>query len=155
MLNTDSQTNTRLHRAAQLLLLVVAAVWGATFFMIKDATKDFSVLAFLALRFLLITVIMLPLIVPLRRLPTLQEWRWGLPAGLFLTFGYVFQTFAMRVIGSGRTGFITGLYVVIVPFLALILLRHRITRRIGIGTALALMRRGQRPSGMYWRSCAP
>jgi drug/metabolite transporter (DMT)-like permease len=127
------------HLVADALLMTVAAIWGATFFMIKDATQNFPVLGFLALRFLLITVIMLPLVIPLRRFPTRQEWKWGILAGFPLMLGYVMQTFAMRTIGSGRTGFITGMYVVIVPFLALILLRHRITRRVGIGTLLALV----------------
>lgn len=129
----------RLHTLAYILLLTVAAIWGATFFMIKDATQTFPVLGFLAVRFSLITVIMLPLVIPLRRFPTRAEWKWGLLAGVFLMLGYIFQTFAMRTIGSGRTGFITGLYVIFVPFLAFILLRHRITRRIWIGTLLALV----------------
>jgi drug/metabolite transporter (DMT)-like permease len=126
------------HATAQLVLTGVAAIWGATFFMIKDVTAQFPVTGFLALRFSLITLVMLPIAAGARRFPRRAEWGWGLLAGLCLTFGYVGQTFAMRLIDSGRTGFITGLYVVIVPFLALLLLRTRIQRRIWAGTALAL-----------------
>lgn len=122
------------HLTAQVLLGGVAAIWGATFFMVKDATASFPVMGFLTLRFALIAVLMLPVAAAARRWPTRAEWRWGLLAGLCLTVGYIGQTFAMRLIDSGRAGFITGLYVILVPFLALFLLRTR----IWAGTALAL-----------------
>lgn len=136
---TPRTAKTRAHFTADAALLLVAAIWGATFFMVKEATVSFPVLGFLALRFLLVMVIMSPLVIRLRRWPTRAELRWGLTVGVFLTLGYLGQTFAMRVIDAGRAGFITGLYVVMVPFLAWILLGHKITRRIWIGTITALV----------------
>jgi drug/metabolite transporter (DMT)-like permease len=126
-------------RFAEIALIGVAVIWGATFFMVKNATADFSVLAFLALRFTVATLAMLPLAIRFGRWPTRTEWQLGIAAGALLGLSYISQTFALRVLGAGRTGFLTGLYVVIVPFLALILLRHPITRRIGIGAALAVI----------------
>lgn len=131
--------NRRSRLIASAAVLGLAAVWGATFFMVKDATRDFPVLAFLALRFALAAIAMLPLAIRLGRWPHRAEARWGIVAGLLLCAGYVFQTFSLRLIDSGRTGFITGLYVVMVPFLALLLLRHRLTRRVVIGTFCALI----------------
>lgn len=124
---------------ADAALLGVAAVWGSTFFMVKDATRDFPVLAFLALRFSIATLGMLPFVVRVKRWPRRAEWIGGVGAGLLLCASYIFQTFSMRLIASGRTGFITGLYVIMVPFLALLLLRHKIRQRVLIGTGLALV----------------
>jgi drug/metabolite transporter (DMT)-like permease len=124
---------------ALLILMVVSAIWGGTFFMIKDATAIFPVMGFLVLRFTLATGVMFPLVLRVGRLPTRVEWVWGVLAGALLTGGYMFQTFSMRFNDSGRTGFITSLYAVIVPFMALILLKQPITRRILIGTGLALI----------------
>ncbi len=125
--------------AAEGTLLAVALIWGATFFMVKDATRDFSVLAFLALRFTLASLVMLPLVLHLGRWPRPAEWRWGLIAGLILALSYISQTFALRGLGAGRTGFLTGLYVILVPFFALVLLRHRLQRRVLIGAGCAVI----------------
>jgi len=108
--------------------------------MVKDATRTFPVLGFLALRFSLATIALLPVVVLfVRRGPRPAEWRWGLLAGGVLCLSYICQTFALRALGAGRTGFLTGLYVVLVPFLALTLLRQRITRRIWLGAGCALI----------------
>jgi drug/metabolite transporter (DMT)-like permease len=124
---------------ADASLLGIAAVWGATFFMVKDVTSTFPVLAFLVIRFVLASVSLIPLAWHGRRWPTRQEWQWGLIGGVTFCAGYVFQTFSMRLIDSGRTGFITGLYVVMVPILALVLLRHTMTLRVIGGTVLAFV----------------
>ncbi len=137
MLKT-TQPVSRDHLLADVATLIVAAIWGATFFMVKDATATFPVLAFLALRFCLTALVMLPLVLRLRRWPRGSEVRWGILAGAMLTLGYILQTFALRRIESGRTGFITGLYVVLVPFLALVLLRQRLSVRVLGGTLIAL-----------------
>lgn len=129
-------------------LLGIAAVWGATFFMVKDATSHFSVVAFLALRFSIASTSLLPSVVRVRRWPSHQEWKWGLLAGMLFCGGYIFQTFSLRLIDSGRTGFITGLYVVMVPILALLLLRQPLRTRVIIGAGFTLV-------GMIFLSYAP
>lgn len=126
-------------RVAEIALIGVAVIWGSTFFLVKDATATFPVLAFLVLRFTIATLAMLPLTIRAGRWPTGREWQLGSAAGLLLGLSYIMQTFALRVLGAGRTGFLTGLYVVIVPFLALLLMRHPITRRIALGAGLAVI----------------
>lgn len=132
-----SPLNRRL--AADSALIGIALIWGATFFMVKDATHDFPVLAFLTLRFTLAGLVLLPLALRLRRWPRRAELRWGIAAGVILCVSYIAQTFALRLISSGRTGFLTGLYVVMVPFLGLMILRQRVTVRVLIGTACAMI----------------
>ncbi|PJF35688.1 MAG: hypothetical protein CUN49_09300 [Candidatus Thermofonsia Clade 1 bacterium] len=126
---------------ADSALLSVAAIWGSTFFMIKEATQGFPVLAFLTLRFAIAAVALVPLTARAvqRRgaMPTRREWAWGIGAGLLFTAGYVFQTFALRTVDAGRAGFITGLYVIFVPFLGLLFLRQPIERRVLLGGTLA------------------
>ncbi|HLY26043.1 MAG TPA: DMT family transporter, partial [Aggregatilineales bacterium] len=124
---------------ADLSLLFIAAVWGATFFMVKDATAQFPVLYFLALRFGLASLALIPLALLLKRRPTGAELRWGILGGVLFCCGYIFQTFALGQIDSGRVGFITGLYVILVPIQALIFLRHRLKLRAIIGASLAVI----------------
>ncbi|MFQ3535572.1 MAG: DMT family transporter [Aggregatilineales bacterium] len=124
-------------------LLSIAAIWGSTFFMIKDATQTFPVLAFLTLRFVIAALVLLPFVLrEIQRrgiLPTQREWAWGIGGGILFAAGYIFQTFALRTVDAGRAGFVTGLYVIFVPFLGLLVLRQPIERRVLVGSALALI----------------
>ena len=136
-LSTASRSRQRL--IADGALLLVALIWGSTFFMIKDATSHFAVLAFLTLRFAIAFCALIPFMLRTGRWPQRAEWRWGILAGVLLGLSYAFQTFALRQLGAGRTGFLTSLYVVMVPFAALLLLRHPLRRRVLIGTACAVV----------------
>lgn len=133
----------RLRLAGDLALLAIAAIWGSTFVAVKDATATFSVLAFLLIRFSVAALALAPFaLLPMirtRRWPRACDWRWGIGAGLLFCGGYVFQTFALRLIDSGRAGFLTGLYVIMVPVLALVLLRYPLTPRVLLATILALI----------------
>jgi drug/metabolite transporter (DMT)-like permease len=62
---------------------------------------------------------------PLRRLSA-AGWAAGAGMGLFLTAGYVFQTFGLEETSASNAGFITGLFVVFTPLLAAAVLRERI-----------------------------
>src|SRR5260370_14793912 len=85
---------------ADLSLLGIAAVWGGTFFMIKDVTATFPVLYFLAIRFGLGSLALLPLAARLKRRPTRAELRFGIPAGVLFCGGYILQTVALRLSDS-------------------------------------------------------
>jgi drug/metabolite transporter (DMT)-like permease len=138
-------------------LLIVAAIWGSTFIAVKESTKTYPVFAFLVMRFGLACLVLLPMAIRYAqrkgRYPSKQAWQLGIVAGMFLTFGYIFQTFALRASDSGRVGFITGLYVVAVPVLALLAFRYPITAHVMVGMVGALigmMLLGNAPGG--WQS---
>ena len=80
----------------QAALIAVAAVWGGTFVVVKDAVSQYPLYAFLTLRFAIAVVafaIVIPSSVRLMRRDTLAT---GLLAGVFLTAGYVFQTWGLQ-----------------------------------------------------------
>jgi drug/metabolite transporter (DMT)-like permease len=114
-------------RAAQSGLVGIAAVWGLTFVMVKDAIERLPTMAFLGYRFagaaLLVAVVFWR---PLRRLSP-GGWRIGALMGAFLTAGYVFQTLGLEETSASNAGFITGLFVVITPLLGALVLRERST----------------------------
>src|SRR5258708_11849712 len=124
---------------ADVALLTVPGIWGDVFFMVKDAASAFPVLAFLAIRFVLACATLAPFVLRLGRWPRRAEWQWGLIAGVAFCAGYIFQTFSLRLVDSGRTGFITGLYVILVPLLALVFLKHPLHLRALAGAALAVI----------------
>jgi drug/metabolite transporter (DMT)-like permease len=113
-------------RAAEVALIGVAAVWGGTFVVVQDAVAKLPTLAFLGYRFLAAAVVVgLIWRGAVRALPA-AGWRAGALMGVFLTLGYVLQTLGLEHTTVSNAGFITGLFVVITPLLAAVVLRERI-----------------------------
>jgi drug/metabolite transporter (DMT)-like permease len=97
-----------------LLLLVVTAVWGWTFVLVKDAVTQYPTLPFLQIRFALAFVVIALLV---RRVPTRRELQVGAVIGAVLAAGYVAQTAGLTLTSPGNAGLITGLFVVLTPLL--------------------------------------
>ena len=122
---------------ALVVLVAVTAVWGVTFVQVKDAVALYPLFAFLALRF---AIAGCTLAVPgagrlrgLRR-PGLVA---ALTAGALLGAGYALQTAGLERTSVSSTGFVTGMYVVLTPVIALVLYRNRLAPAAALGVALA------------------
>lgn len=126
---------------ATLALVAVAAVWGTTFVMVRDAVAGYPVFAFLGLRFAVATVAFIAIFPSSLRGLDWPMVRAGLVAGVFLTAGYVFQTLGLApgMTSPGRAAFITGMFVVITPLLQAAILRRmpRWTAWVGVAAAVA------------------
>jgi drug/metabolite transporter (DMT)-like permease len=97
-----------------LLLVLVTAVWGSTFVLVKDAISHYPTLPFLAIRFALAAVVM---ILVVRRLPGWRVVRVGVPVGVALAAGYLLQTVGLQTTSPGNAGLLTGLFVVFTPLI--------------------------------------
>jgi drug/metabolite transporter (DMT)-like permease len=97
-----------------LFLLLVTAVWGWTFVLVKDAVTQYPTLPFLQIRFALALLVMVLLV---RRLPKRRELRVGAIIGTVLAGGYLAQTAGLTMTSPGNAGLITGLFVVFTPLL--------------------------------------
>jgi len=110
---------------ADLSLALVALIWGTTFVVVKRALNEISTVYFLALRFGLASVCMLVLFMPafLRadRATVRTGLQGGAAAGLLLWLGYLLQTFGLKFTTAGKSGFLTGFYIVLVPPLGALL----------------------------------
>jgi drug/metabolite transporter (DMT)-like permease len=118
-------------------LIVVTAVWGVTFVQVKDAVELYPLFAFLAVRF---AIASLTLAVPAAaRVRTLGRpgTAAGALLGLLLGGGYALQTAGLERTTVSSTGFITGMYVVLTPLIAVGLLRSRIGAATWIGVGLS------------------
>jgi drug/metabolite transporter (DMT)-like permease len=133
------------HAARRLLvslaLVAVAAVWGTTFVMVQDAVASYPVYSFLALRFAVATIAFLVLFPSTLRRIDRRVVGAGLIAGALLTAGYVFQTLGLApgMTSPGRAAFITGMFVVITPFMQALILRRmpKWTAWVGVASAVA------------------
>lgn len=123
--------------AADLALVAVTLVWGATFVTVKGVLSDIRPFAYLAVRFTVAFLALLPFAWrDIRRGGTVQL-RSGLIIGIWLFLGYAFQTLGLQWTTAGKAGFITGLCVVFVPLLAAVGLRQPPGRDSVMGVVLA------------------
>ncbi|NOY23906.1 MAG: DMT family transporter [Acidobacteria bacterium] len=100
-------------------LLYAAAIWGATFFMVKDVLRHVTPLGLLGYRFLIAALIMLLMLILLKQNP-FSQWKQGAILGFFLWTIYVPQTIGLKFTTASNSGFITGLFIVFVPLFAFI-----------------------------------
>ena len=118
-------------------LLAVTAVWGVTFVQVKDAVALYPLFAFLAVRFAIASLTLAP--VGARRLRALGRSGVvaGAIAGVLLGTGFALQTAGLERTSVSSTGFITGMYVVLTPLLALAIFRMRVGAAAWAGVVVA------------------
>lgn len=119
-------------------LVGVTAVWGGTFVVVADAVAGLPVLSFLAYRFLAAGALLLLVGRGVRGLDR-AGLRWALGTGLVLWLGYVFQTFGLTLTSASKAGFLTGLFVVLTPVLAAVVLRRRAARSVWAAAAASTL----------------
>lgn len=126
---------------ADILLLCVTFVWGTTFVLVQDAIRVLPVFTFLALRFCVGGLI---LFAPVFLMPSLRTqlktralWWSGVMLGIWLFAGYAFQTLGLLYTTPAKSGFITGLCVVLVPVFSMFILKKRTSGAAWLGVAIA------------------
>ncbi len=124
-------------RLAALLLVSVTAVWGSTFFLIRDLVQVVPPVDFLAVRFAVAAVVMA--VAFRRQVLSLDRRQLALGTVLGALYGsaQILQTIGLRTTAASVSGFITGMYVVLTPVLAALLFRDRIGRSAWLAVTLA------------------
>ena len=131
-----------------LILLLVAMIWGSSFVAQSVGMDSIGPLTFNGIRTLLGGIVLLPLVVwinarkpnPSPDHPTESArdlWIGGICCGLFLCIASNFQQFGLLDTTAGKSGFITALYVVLVPVFGLFL-KKRAPFTVWIGVLLAV-----------------
>jgi drug/metabolite transporter (DMT)-like permease len=126
-------------RAPLVALVGVTVIWGITFVQVQKAIALYPLFAFLAVRFMISTAVLAPFAYgSLRRLPT-SGYVVGVGVGGLLGAAYALQTAGLDRTTVASTGFITGLYVVFTPLLALAFFGTAVPRALWLGIALAVV----------------
>ncbi len=122
---------------AHLLLVFVTYVWGATFITIKSALSDATPLAFNAVRMTLAGLVLAAIFYKDLRGITRKAFLAGALVGVFLWLGYEFQTPGLQYTTASKSGFLTGMSVVLVPLFLAVGWRRHINRWTLLGVAIA------------------
>lgn len=134
-------------------LLLATLIWGCAFVAQSMGMDHLGPMSFQAIRSLLAVLALLPVILladrdPGRYIPRWKAkglWKTGILCGLALFVAQGLQQVGLQYTEPGKAGFITAMYIVLVPVLGLFL-RRKCGIRVWISVALAV-------AGLYLLSC--
>ena len=133
---------------AEIFLALMCLIWGATFSLVRESLAATDPYLYLALRFSLA----LPLSALLfHRHLSLRDkalMRSGLLLGLAMTGGFLFQTVGLAYTTASRSGFITAIYIVLVPLLLALKRRRLPARAVLLAAVLATLGVGLLSGGL-------
>ena len=128
----------RRHRIlAEIGLLYAAAIWGATFFIVKDVISFIDPVVLVGYRFALAGVLLAGYLA-IKRVPMLVGLKDGVILGVILWALYIPQTIGLGFTSAANSGFITGVFVLIGPILAYALFHKKPSRWEAVSLVLSL-----------------
>ena len=114
----EKTSSTPLRLRADLVLLLVAVLWGSAFVAQRVAAQGGSVYFFNAARFLLAALLLL--ILRRRTTTGTRQVGWMCVAGAVLFIASALQQAGLLTTSASNAGFLTSLYVVLVPFVVFV-----------------------------------
>lgn len=131
-----------------LIILLTALIWGISFVSQKVGVESISAGEFNGIRCLLGAFVLLPAIFifdkkkSAERLKKEKENRkkllkGGLVCGLLLCFATALQTWGLYYTTSGKSGFITAMYMIFVPFIGAAVLKKKYPKTVFVAAAIA------------------
>ncbi len=123
---------------ADLGLLYAAAIWGSTFFIVKESLKHIDPVMLVGYRFLLAAII-LGFIVYFQKKRLFNNWKHGFVLGFILWLLYISQTIGLKYTTASNSGFITGLFILFVPIFSMMFFRTKLSIAKLFSVFLALL----------------
>lgn len=120
---------------ADAMLLTVAIIWGSSYAVAKQALWFYPVLGFLAIRFGLTFILLLPQL----RGDGQRAVRPGLPLGLVMLGIFLCETWGVMLTSASNAAFLISLCVVFTPFVEWVMLRQRPSNLLFAACALSLV----------------
>jgi drug/metabolite transporter (DMT)-like permease len=135
-----------------LILFLTAIIWGLAFVAQKAGMEFIGPFAFNGIRFFLGAISLLPILLfqkyfkagPKKEFNMSYTINGGLIMGVVLFLAASLQQVGIIKSTAGNAGFITSLYIIIVPFIG-IFLKHKIRKEVWVGSILAVI-------GLYFLS---
>ncbi|MGL4994823.1 MAG: EamA family transporter, partial [Deefgea sp.] len=109
----------------ELMLFAVALVWGCSYGVAKIALIYYPVLGFLALRFGLTFVLLLPSLRDFRSAEVVNALRIGLPLGAILLAIFLCETYGIAQTSAANAAFLISLCIVLTPLVEWLRLKQR------------------------------
>ncbi|MDF2674193.1 MAG: protein of unknown function transrane [Clostridiales bacterium] len=138
---------------SSLLLLLAAAIWGFAFVAQRVGAKYVGSFTFNGVRFALGCISLIPLIIYFRHNPkgkneleetksekitNMSTIKAGITAGVVIFIASSLQQLGLEETTAGKAAFITGFYIVLVPFLG-VFLKHKIHKNTWIAAGFGIV----------------
>ena len=105
----------RVRLLAEFGLVAAALIWGFNFILVKMAVDQMPPIYYVGLRFLVGSIFLLPFSYRQMKALDRQGWLIGMGVGVLLFGGFILQTVGLVSTSPGVSGFLTSLYVIMVP----------------------------------------
>lgn len=136
-------TKDQKHTRSVIFLWLTGAIWGFAFVAQKEGMSYIGPFTYNGIRFLLGSLSLVPLLYfqrcksPKPGYSKGSAWKGGLKAGIVLFIAASLQQAGMIWTTAGKAGFITGLYIVLVPIIGIVIGQH-IRKMVWMGMLLAI-----------------
>ena len=135
----NSSTKKESRFLGEIVILLITLLWGSTFVIVKQSLNDISSMLYVAIRFSLAAVVLLPIF--------LLKWDkkkkfiiWpGVFLGIWLFLGFTVQTMGLGLTTATKSGFITGIFVVLIPFFQIFIEKKKPSKGIVTGICLVFL----------------
>ena len=124
---------------AQILLVFVTLIWGATFIIVKDALNAAGPFAFGTLRFTIAGILTLVIVNKSIFTLTKTEILGGLICGFCLFCGYAFQNFGLMQTSASKSAFITSVSILMVPIILYLFNIQKVKMKVWFAVVLAII----------------
>lgn len=123
---------------SDLSLLFVAAVWGGGFVAVKDALDTVTPMILMAIRFSLAAVVVYIALFKWIGKVDRTDVKKGFVVGTILFLAFAAQTYGLQFTTASKQGFLTAVYVVVVPLLSWIIYKKRPALKAFLGSGLTI-----------------
>ena len=124
---------------ADLSIFCITIIWGSSFIVMKNISNDIPAYAYLAMRFLVASIILMFIFNKNLKGINLSCIIRGSIIGLLLYAGMMLQVLGLKTTTASNSAFITGLCVVMVPIISVFLLKKRPPLNAVAGVILAAL----------------
>jgi drug/metabolite transporter (DMT)-like permease len=135
--NRKASSLSRRSKIATFLLILTTILWGTSFIITKSITTQVPIFLYIGLRFAIALVGFIPFFPHLRYIKK-KILVMSFVTGMLYFLGFAIQTLGLQTTTAGKTGFITGLSTVIVPFISWFIYKKVIGWRLWVAVALSV-----------------
>lgn len=132
------QDTARVKVLAEFGLVAAALIWGFNFIMVKLAVGNMPPVYYVGLRFLVGAVFLLPFSWKQMRRLDRRGWFIGIGVGVLLFGGFALQTIGLVSTSPGVSGFLTSLYVIMVPIFIGVVTGKWPSFMVGVGVVVVV-----------------
>lgn len=118
-MSTIANKNTLVQRLpiAELMLICVAIFWGTSYGLTKEVLVYISVFGFLAIRFLMTFILLIPSFVSDYKKGMTKDWSVSIPTGVILLCIFIAETYGVANTTASNAAFLISLCVIVTPLI--------------------------------------